>query len=282
MPRGAFWLVCRTRLCGGKPGGLAFEPWQGSRTYIWAVSVEPWSRYHPPAHGETAMDNCITWPGRAQAGLPAWAWFSSAGMAWRWPGAMVKRAEETRPAAPASVPEEEAELLARVAAGHRGAPLEELYDRYARRLYALGLRLLGSQGLAEELVQETFVRLWQQARRFDPERGSVGTFVFAIARRLAIDLRRRQSVRPTEVELPEDQATSSDQVEALIDSLTIRDALQLLTPRHREVLELYLVEGRKQTEIAELLDLPVGTVKTRTYHAVRAFRLALEECGIHA
>jgi RNA polymerase sigma-70 factor, ECF subfamily len=228
------------------------------------------------------MDNCITWPGPAQGGMPAWAWSPNAGMAWRWPGAMVKRAEETRPAAVASLAEEEAELLRRVAAGSRGAPLEELYDRYARRLYALGLRLLGSQGLAEELVQETFVRLWQQARRFDPERGSVATFVFAIAHHLAIDLRRRQSARPTEVELPEDQAASSDQVEALMDSLTIRDALQMLTPRHREVLELYLVEGRKQIEIAELLDLPVGTVKTRTYHAVRAFRLALEECGIHA
>jgi RNA polymerase sigma-70 factor, ECF subfamily len=228
------------------------------------------------------METCITWPGTAQGGRPAWAWPPGAGMAWRWPGAMVKRAEETRPTAPASAGDEEAELMARVAAGHRGAPLEELYDRYARRLYALGLRLLGSQGLAEELVQETFVRLWQQARRFDPERGSVATFIFAIARHNAIDLRRRLSARPSEVELLDDQAAGSDPVEALLDSLTIRDALQMLTPRHREVLELYLVEGRKQTEIAELLDLPVGTVKTRTYHAVRAFRLALEECGIHA
>lgn len=195
---------------------------------------------------------------------------------------MVKRAEETQPTAPASPADEEAELMARVAAGDHGAPLEELYDRYATRLYAVGLRLLNSQGLAEDLVQETFVRLWQQARRFDPERGSVGTFVFAIARRYAIDLRRRQSARPSEVELLQDQAAGSDPAEALLDSLTIREALQSLRPRHRQVLELYLLEGRKQTEIAELLDLPLGTVKTRTYHAVRAFRLALEECGIHA
>jgi RNA polymerase sigma-70 factor (ECF subfamily) len=228
------------------------------------------------------MDNCITWSGPAQDGLPAWAWFSNAGMAWRWPAAMVKRAKETRSAAPVSVAGEEAELLAQVAAGHRGAPLEELYDRYARRLYALGLHWLDNQSLAEELVQETFVRLWQQAGRFDPERGSVGTFIFAIARRFAIDVRRRQSVRPAEVELSADQAASSDPVEALLDSLTIRDALQLLRPNHRQVLELYLVEGRKQAEIAKDLGLPIGTVKTRTYHAVRAFRLALEECGIHA
>lgn len=228
------------------------------------------------------MDTCIIWPSTAQSGMPAWAWPLDAGMVWRWPGAMVKRAEETQPTAPASPADEEAELMARVAAGDHGAPLEELYDRYATRLYAVGLRLLNSQGLAEDLVQETFVRLWQQARRFDPERGSVGTFVFAIARRYAIDLRRRQSARPSEVELLQDQAAGSDPAEALLDSLTIREALQSLRPRHRQVLELYLLEGRKQTEIAELLDLPLGTVKTRTYHAVRAFRLALEECGIHA
>jgi RNA polymerase sigma-70 factor, ECF subfamily len=104
-----------------------------------------------------------------------------------------------RPAAsarPAALVEDEAALLARVATGDRGRPLEELYRRYEARLYGLGLRLLSDQGLAEELVQESFVRLWQQARRFDPARGSVGNFLFAIARRLAVDLWRRPSSRP--------------------------------------------------------------------------------------
>jgi len=84
--------------------------------------------------------------------------------------------------------EDDAKLIARVAAGDLGHPLEELYDRYAARLHGLGLRLLGDPGLAEELVQETFVRLWQSADRYDPKRGSVPSFVFTIARRLAIDL----------------------------------------------------------------------------------------------
>jgi RNA polymerase sigma-70 factor (ECF subfamily) len=160
-------------------------------------------------------------------------------------------------------------------------PLEELYRRYEARLYGLGLRLLSDQGLAEELVQETFVRLWQQARRFDPARGSVGSFLFAIARRLAVDLWRRPSSRPFEPEL-QDQPASSDPVENLIQGLTIGDALQTLSPHHRQVLELYLLEDRKQSEIAELLGLPLGTVKTRAYYALRAFKLALQERGIHA
>jgi RNA polymerase sigma-70 factor, ECF subfamily len=172
-------------------------------------------------------------------------------------------------------------LVVRVAAGDRGRPLEELYRRYEARLYGLGLRLLSDQGLAEELVQETFVRLWQQAHRFDPARGSVGSFLFAIARRLAVDLWRRPSSRPFEPE-PQDQPASSDPVENLIQGLTIRDALQTLSPQHRQVLELYLLEDRKQSDIAELLGLPLGTVKTRAYYALRAFKLALQERGIHA
>src|SRR5438105_460450 len=91
---------------------------------------------------------------------------------------------------------DEAALLARVAAGERGAPLSELYTRYEGRLYGLGLRLLGDEGLAEELVQETFVRLWRRADRFDADRGSVAAFIFTIARRIAIDLWRRPSSRP--------------------------------------------------------------------------------------
>jgi RNA polymerase sigma-70 factor (ECF subfamily) len=125
------------------------------------------------------------------------------------------------------------------------------------------------------------VRLWQQARRFDPARGSVGSFLFAIARRLAVDLWRRPSSRPFEPE-PQDQPASSDPVEHLIQGLTIRDALQTLSPHHRQVLELYLLEDRKQSEIAELLGLPLGTVKTRAYYALRAFKLALQERGLHA
>ena len=92
-------------------------------------------------------------------------------------------------------------LLVALATGDAGAPAAELYDRYARRVYGLGRRVLGDEGLAEELVQETFLRVWRAAPRFDPRRGSAGAFIFAIARNLAIDLRRRPSSRPHD-ELP--------------------------------------------------------------------------------
>jgi RNA polymerase sigma-70 factor, ECF subfamily len=228
------------------------------------------------------MDGCISWSGRARADAASleWVW-SSAAAARRVARLMLRPAASARPAATAALVEDEAALLARVAAGDQGRPLEELYRRYEARLYGLGLRLLSDQGLAEELVQETFVRLWQQAHRFDPARGSVGSFLFAIARRLAVDLWRRPSSRPFEPE-PQDQQASSDPVENLIQGLTIRDALQTLSPHHRQVLELYLLEDHKQSEIAELLGLPLGTVKTRAYYALRAFKLALQERGIHA
>nr|MBA2638166.1 sigma-70 family RNA polymerase sigma factor [Solirubrobacterales bacterium] len=90
----------------------------------------------------------------------------------------------------------EARLLAEVASGEHGRPLAELYAQYATPLYRLGLRLLRERGPAEELVQETFVRLWQSAGRFDPEQASVRTFVFLVGRRVAVDLQRRAAARP--------------------------------------------------------------------------------------
>jgi len=90
----------------------------------------------------------------------------------------------------------DAALLARVAAGEADGPIGELYDRYAQRVYRLGLRLLGDRGRAEELVQETFVRLWRAAPRFDPAQGSVATFVYVLAQRVAVDQHRRAAVRP--------------------------------------------------------------------------------------
>src|SRR5215467_10903695 len=100
-------------------------------------------------------------------------------------------------------PEErtDADLLMAVGRGDRDMALRELYQRYERRLYGLGLRLLGDAGLAEELVQETFVRVWRTADRFDPARGTVPAFIFAIARRLVIDLWRRPSSRPFQPEV---------------------------------------------------------------------------------
>jgi RNA polymerase sigma-70 factor, ECF subfamily len=176
--------------------------------------------------------------------------------------------------------DDEARLMARVAAGDRQDALGELYSRYERRLYGLGLKLLGDQSLAEEMVQETFLRVWRNAAQFDPELGSVATFIFTIARRIAIDLWRRPSSRPFSPE-PEDEASAGDPVERVLVGLTVRDALDSLSEDHRQVLELSYGRDMNQRAIAERLGVPLGTVKTRTYHGLRALKRALEARDIH-
>jgi RNA polymerase sigma-70 factor, ECF subfamily len=172
----------------------------------------------------------------------------------------------------------EAELLALVAAGDSGVALRRLYHRYERRLYGFGLRLLGEQGLAEELVQETWVRLWQSAWRFDPDRGTVRAFLFTIARRVAVDLYRRPSSRKLGAEV-EDAGAVEAAADQVLLAVTVRDAMESLSPAHREVLELVYDEDLKLADIAERLDVPLGTVKTRAHHALRGLRRALEERG---
>ena len=179
---------------------------------------------------------------------------------------------------------EEAVLLARVAAGDRGLPLEDLFRRYAGRLYGLGLALLGDAGLAEELVQESFVRLWRQAPRFDPQRGTVATFVFAVARHVAVDLWRRPSSRPLGG-VPNGTGGGpalEDPAPGVVDGVVVRRALDELSSAHRQVLALSYAGGLTQSQIADLLGVPLGTVKTRTYHALRALKVALEAQGVDA
>ena len=172
----------------------------------------------------------------------------------------------------------EAALVGRLAAGDHDEPLAELYRRYGRRLYGLGLHLLRDPGLAEELVQETFVRLWRSSGRFDPDRGSVRTFVFTLARRAAVDLLRRRSARPLasgpagEVEeLADDGA-----FDGLLLGLDVREALDALSPKHRQILELQYFGDMTQSQIAAHLGVPLGTVKTRTFYALRSFRDELQ------
>jgi RNA polymerase sigma-70 factor, ECF subfamily len=179
----------------------------------------------------------------------------------------------------------EAQLLALVAAGDHERALGALYDAFAGEIYRLGLRLLRDRGQAEELVQETFVRLWRSAGRYDPERASVRGFTFMIAKRIATDFLRRASARPRLVAGPEDalaDARVDDEVERVAREFEVRGALATLSPKHREVLELTFDEDLDDTQIAERLGVPVGTVRSRTYYGLRALRVALEERGLVA
>ena len=180
---------------------------------------------------------------------------------------------------------EETNLLGLVAAGDHGEPLVDLYRRYSSRLYGLGLRLTGDSGMAEELVQETFVRLWRSAPRFDPDRGSARTWIFTIARRAAVDLLRRSASRPLPTGSAPDQQLDlleGEAYEALLLALDVREALNAISPKHREVLELMVDEDLGQAEIARRLRIPVGTVKTRAFYGLRALKLELEQRGLPA
>lgn len=151
-------------------------------------------------------------------------------------------------------------LLQRVAAGDRGRPLEELYDRYHRRVWAVGLRRMGDRDGAEDVVQETFVRLWHSAARFDPTRDNVGALLMTIADRAIDDLARRR-----DGQAGGGQALLRDELQA---------ALATMPPGDREVLRLRFRENLAEPEIARRLDLPLSTVRSRVSRALRDLRAA--------
>jgi RNA polymerase sigma-70 factor (ECF subfamily) len=174
---------------------------------------------------------------------------------------------------------DDADLVTQIAAGDIDEPVAELYRRYGGQLYRFGTQLLGDSGLAEELVQECFVRLWRTAGRFDIGRGTVRAYMFVIARSIAADLRKRPSSRPLTPDDEEQMPAQADDGDRIVDALAVQDALVSLSSAHREVLMLVHGEGLTQAQIAERLRVPLGTVKTRMFHGLRALKTALAERG---
>ena len=177
---------------------------------------------------------------------------------------------------------EEANLVAQIAAGDVGAPIAELYRRYGRLLYRFGVQMLGDKGLAEEMVQECFLKLWRTSGRFDENKASVATYLFVIARSVAADLRKRPSSRQQlgfdDTFLP----PQPDDIDRLLDALVVHEAFNALSSAHAQVLRLAHHENLTQSEIAERLSLPLGTVKTRMFYGMQALRTALAERDFHA
>jgi len=183
--------------------------------------------------------------------------------------------------APEAVAAEEATLVARIAAGDIGAPVAELYRRYGRRLYRFGVKQLGNEGLAEEMVQETFVRLWRTAGRFDAGKANVGTYLYVLARSAAADIYKRPSSRSLISADEVGEAAMTDSVDQILDAMIVREAFESLGAGQAEVIRLAHDEGLTQSQIAERLNVPLGTVKTRTFHGMRALRTVLLERGFH-
>ena len=183
--------------------------------------------------------------------------------------------------------QEDAQLV-RACAGGDAAALSELHRRYNRSVWNLLYRLVADRQMAEDLAEETFFRLWRKAGLFDERKGAFRTWLFRMATRLAFNhlkkqARRRQ--RGVEVALegaervqpgrgPEEAARVEE------EKRLVRRAIEILAPRDRAVLFLRHFQGLDETECARVLGIPRGTVKSRTFYALRRLREVLEGMGV--
>lgn len=174
--------------------------------------------------------------------------------------------------------------LLRQVAERQPEALGALYDRYATTLLGLGKRILGSLADAEEVLQEVFLHVWNNAERYDAGRSSVSTWLILITRSRAIDrLRTRKVVERTHEtsvqENPPEDASPEGLENVFIHERRerVRGEMEKLPPEQKQVLEMAFYEGLSQSEIAAKADLPLGTVKTRTLLAMKKLRGALRD-----
>jgi len=162
------------------------------------------------------------------------------------------------------------------------AIVTELYRQYRVPLMAYVLRLTaGDRQHAEDVVQETMVRAWRQAGQLDLTEPSLMPWLVTVARRIVIDDKRRRSARPAETgDDMLENAPAADTTEDLLRKMVVAEALQALSPAHREVLNETILRDRTVNQAAEVLGIPVGTVKSRVYYALRALRVVLAERGV--
>ena len=161
--------------------------------------------------------------------------------------------------------------------------LTELYRQYRAPLLSFVLRLTaGDRQQAEDVVQETMVRAWRQAGQLDLTEPSLMPWLATVARRIVIDEDRRKRARPPEVggDLADKPPVADDETENLLRKVLVTEALQALSAAHREVLNETILRDRTVNEAADVLGIPVGTVKSRVYYALKALRVVLAERGV--
>ena len=177
------------------------------------------------------------------------------------------------------------QLVELVAQQDAGA-LEALYDRYGRAAYSLARRILTEETLAQDVVQEVFLSLWRDARRFDAGRGTVATYLLSMTHHRAVDVVRREEklrrwrTSDEGLELaPDPKARVEDEVEASERRAEVRAALKDLPDPQRQALLLAYFGGYTQREVAALVGVPLGTVKTRMAAGMRKMKEALSDAG---
>jgi RNA polymerase sigma-70 factor (ECF subfamily) len=161
--------------------------------------------------------------------------------------------------------------------------IDAAYRDFGGALFRFASRSLGDRGLAEEAVQETFVRAWRGADRYDEVRAPLQAWLFAICRNIVIDMSRARKIRPA---LPDGAVAASretgagvDAIDKLVQSAALEEALRQVGPEHRQVLVEVVILDRPQDAVAADLGVPVGTVKSRVFYGLRSLRKSLEAIG---
>src|SRR5215208_1568543 len=173
-------------------------------------------------------------------------------------------------------------LVTQVARGNSAA-LEVLYDRYASTVLGISLKVIGDQALAEDVLQETFWRVWQSAGTYQSQRGPFTGWLFRIARNLSIDAYRRRNVRPQTIsgvagsdpileEAPDPDTNVAEQAQSILKNRQIRKALAALPVVQRQVIEMAYFYGMTRQEIAEATGEALGTIHTRARLALQKLR----------
>jgi RNA polymerase sigma-70 factor (ECF subfamily) len=176
------------------------------------------------------------------------------------------------------------EALVALAARSEQSALAELYDRFGRPAYGLALRILRDEALAEDAVQEAFLALWRTAGRFVPERGKASTWILTLVHRRAVDIVRREERRRADAleqaPEPESRETVDEEAWLRLQRERVQDALRKLPDQQREAIELAYYGGFTQSELAERLGQPLGTIKSRMFGGLARLRELLGEPGM--
>ena len=176
-------------------------------------------------------------------------------------------------------------LLALIARGDRDA-FARLYDRFGQAAYSLALRVVRDRELAADVVQDAFLVVWNQAATFDANRGQPSSWILTVTHHRAVDVvrreHRRRAIPSTRHETASiRQSRWTNRRGSSVAGEQVRAALRTLPDQQREVIELAYFAGYSQSELAERLALPIGTVKSRTFAAMKQLRDALAAAGVH-
>ncbi len=177
---------------------------------------------------------------------------------------------------------EDLQLIQRIADGDAGA-LEHLYDTYERPVYAFAYRLLNDSMAAEEAVQELFMRIWNNAERYNSSHGKLSTWMFALTRNISIDMLRRRSARAATIPVEDEHLnavldeTSDTEltVERTLEGERVLAALQELGDEQQQVINLIYYKGLTQQEVSDRYEIPLGTVKSRVRLALKQLQKRL-------